>query len=68
MSTKITVPDVVAATDADWDTEYSDLVLSVKVVADLEEALEHIARHGSRHTEAICTDRKSTRLNSSHRT
>jgi glutamate-5-semialdehyde dehydrogenase len=44
-----------AARDADWDTEYSDLVLSVKVVADMEEALAHIARHGSRHTEAICT-------------
>ncbi|MEB3318037.1 MAG: glutamate-5-semialdehyde dehydrogenase [Cyanobacteriota bacterium] len=43
------------ASAADWDTEYSDLVLSVKVVADLEEALAHIARHGSRHTEAICT-------------
>ena len=45
----------VPASDADWDTEYSDLILSVKVVADLEEALAHIARHGSRHTEAICT-------------
>ncbi|MEB3259905.1 MAG: glutamate-5-semialdehyde dehydrogenase [Cyanobacteriota bacterium] len=44
-----------SASDADWDTEYSDLVLSVKVVADLEEALAHIGRHGSRHTEAICT-------------
>jgi glutamate-5-semialdehyde dehydrogenase len=44
-----------AASEADWDTEYSDLILSVKVVADLEEALAHIARHGSRHTEAICT-------------
>ena len=43
------------ATEADWDTEYSDLILSVKVVATLEEAMEHIARHGSRHTEAICT-------------
>jgi glutamate-5-semialdehyde dehydrogenase len=43
------------ASAADWDTEYSDLVLSVKVVADMEEALAHIARHGSRHTEAICT-------------
>ena len=45
-----------AASDADWDTEYSDLVLSVKVVTDLEEALAHIDRHGSRHTEAICTE------------
>jgi glutamate-5-semialdehyde dehydrogenase len=43
------------AAEADWDTEYSDLVLSVKVVADVDEALAHIARHGSRHTEAICT-------------
>ncbi len=43
------------ASDADWDTEYSDLILSVKVVGDLEEGLEHIARHGSRHTDAICT-------------
>ena len=44
-----------AATDDDWDSEYSDLILAVKVVADLEEALEHIRRHGSRHTDAICT-------------
>ncbi len=43
------------AMEADWDTEYSDLILSVKVVASLEEAMEHIGRHGSRHTEAICT-------------
>ncbi len=43
------------ATPDDWDTEYSDLILSVKVVADLEEALEHIRRHGSRHTDAIAT-------------
>jgi glutamate-5-semialdehyde dehydrogenase len=49
-----------AATEADWDTEYSDLILSVKVVADLEEALAHIARHGSRHTEAICTSDAAT--------
>jgi glutamate-5-semialdehyde dehydrogenase len=48
------------ASEADWDTEYSDLVLSVKVVTDLEEALEHIARHGSRHTEAICTTDAAT--------
>ena len=48
------------ATEADWDTEYSDLILSVKVVEDLEEALAHIARHGSRHTEAICTGDRAT--------
>jgi glutamate-5-semialdehyde dehydrogenase len=44
-----------AATGDDWSTEYSDLVLAVKVVADLDEALAHIARYGSRHTDAICT-------------
>jgi glutamate-5-semialdehyde dehydrogenase len=44
------------AGEDDWSREYSDLILSVKVVADLPEALRHIARHGSRHTEAICTD------------
>ena len=44
-----------AASEADWHTEYGDLILAIKVVADLEEALEHIRRHGSRHTDAICT-------------
>jgi glutamate-5-semialdehyde dehydrogenase len=43
------------ATDDDWSCEYSDLILAVKVVADLDEALEHIRSHGSRHTDAICT-------------
>jgi glutamate-5-semialdehyde dehydrogenase len=43
------------ATEEDWSTEYSDLILSVKVVDDLEAALAHIARYGSRHTDAICT-------------
>lgn len=44
-----------AATEDDWRTEYSDLILSVRVVDDLEAALAHIARYGSRHTDAICT-------------
>ena len=44
-----------AANDADWSTEYSDLILAVKVVSDLDGALEHIGRYGSRHTDAICT-------------
>ncbi|MEB3166243.1 MAG: glutamate-5-semialdehyde dehydrogenase [Cyanobacteriota bacterium] len=43
------------ASEADWSTEYSDLILSVKVVDDLEAALAHIARYGSRHTDAIAT-------------
>ena len=44
-----------AATDDDWRTEYSDLILAVKVVDTLDGALEHIGRYGSRHTDAICT-------------
>jgi glutamate-5-semialdehyde dehydrogenase len=43
------------ATEADWGTEYSDLILSVKLVHDLDEALAHIACYGSRHTDAICS-------------
>ncbi|WP_261353022.1 glutamate-5-semialdehyde dehydrogenase [Cyanobium sp. CH-040] len=44
-----------AASEDDWGTEYSDLILAVKVVPDLQAALEHIATYGSRHTDAICT-------------
>jgi glutamate-5-semialdehyde dehydrogenase len=42
-----------AATEADWTTEYGDLTLSVKVVLDLPEAIEHINQYGSHHTDAI---------------
>jgi glutamate-5-semialdehyde dehydrogenase len=44
------------ATEEDWATEYSDLVLSIRVVADLEEAIAHINTYGSGHTEAIVTE------------
>ena len=46
---------VVPATDDDWAAEYLDLILAVRVVDDLEQAVEHIARWGSDHTEAIVT-------------
>lgn len=49
------LPGASAATDADWDAEYLDLVLAVKVVDGIEDALAHIAAHGSLHTEAIAT-------------
>ena len=49
-------PAVVPATEKDWATEYSDLILSVKIVADAEEAIAHIERYGSRHTDAIVTE------------
>ncbi|MDF9391893.1 MULTISPECIES: glutamate-5-semialdehyde dehydrogenase [Methylococcus] len=50
------VPDCVPATDVDWDTEYLAPILAVRVVAGLDEAIEHIHRHGSGHTDAIVTE------------
>jgi glutamate-5-semialdehyde dehydrogenase len=47
------------ANDADWDTEYLDAILAIAVVDGVEGALRHIARHGSRHTEAIITEDKA---------
>jgi glutamate-5-semialdehyde dehydrogenase len=49
------VPAMVAAQDADWDTEYLDKILAVGVVDSIDAAIAHIARHGSGHTEAIVT-------------
>ena len=50
---------IAAADETDWETEYSDLILSVQQVASLGEALAHIERYGSRHTEAIiCSDER----------
>jgi glutamate-5-semialdehyde dehydrogenase len=43
------------ATDGDWGTEYNDLILAVKVVGSLQEAVDHINRFGSHHTDAIVT-------------
>jgi glutamate-5-semialdehyde dehydrogenase len=50
------VPDIKEATVKDWDTEYNDLILNVKTVVSMEEAMEHIAAHGSQHSEAIVTN------------
>ncbi|MGS0765152.1 glutamate-5-semialdehyde dehydrogenase [Syntrophomonas curvata] len=47
------VPRVKAAVPEDWDTEYLDLILAVKIVDDLEEAIQHINAHGTGHSEAI---------------
>lgn len=46
----------VPAIEADWATEYDDYILAVKVVAGIDEAMEHIARYGSGHSEAIVTN------------
>ncbi|BBU28352.1 gamma-glutamyl phosphate reductase [Burkholderia sp. THE68] len=47
---------LVDATEEDWSTEYLAPVLAIKVVGDLDEAIEHINRYGSHHTDAICTE------------
>ncbi len=49
------VPSIGAATAEDWDTEYLDLRLAIGVVDSLDDAVDHIARHGSGHSEAIVT-------------
>ena len=54
------VPALQAATADDWDEEYLDLTLAIKIVDDLEEALEHIAAHGTAHSEAIITENYAT--------
>jgi glutamate-5-semialdehyde dehydrogenase len=53
------VPQMKPATEEDWYTEYLDAILSVRVVAGLDEAMEHIATYGSQHTDAIITEDKA---------
>jgi glutamate-5-semialdehyde dehydrogenase len=53
--TRKLVPESVDATETDWTTEYNDLILSVRVVASLPEAMDHINQYGSQHSEAIVT-------------
>jgi glutamate-5-semialdehyde dehydrogenase len=48
-------PDIAEATEQDWYEEYLDLIVSVKVVADMNEAVSHIRTYGSEHTDAIVT-------------
>ncbi|MBD1922384.1 glutamate-5-semialdehyde dehydrogenase [Microcoleus sp. FACHB-831] len=54
------VENISAATDADWATEYSDLILAIKIVDSLDEAIAHINTYGSRHTDAIITENSTT--------
>ncbi len=48
-------PDLVSATDEDWSTEYNDYILSVKIVDGVYEAISHISRYSTKHSEAIIT-------------
>jgi glutamate-5-semialdehyde dehydrogenase len=57
--TRQIVPDIVAAREEDWDEEYLDLILAVRVVDSLEEAIEHINTHGTGHSEAIISENYS---------
>ena len=50
------VPEMKPATEADWATEYLDLVMAVRVVPDLDSAIAHVRRYGTGHTEAILTE------------
>lgn len=54
-ATRALVPQAVAAAEEDWPAEFLDLILAVRVVEGLEQAMEHIARYGSAHSEAIVT-------------
>ena len=58
--TRSVVPDTSEATEADWETEYLDTVVAVRVVTDFEQAVDHINTHGSHHTDSIVTENKAT--------
>ncbi|MDM8331300.1 glutamate-5-semialdehyde dehydrogenase [Limosilactobacillus pontis] len=54
--TRAIVPQIQAATTEDWDTEYNDLIMAVKVVDSLDDAIHHINHHSTHHSEVIITD------------
>ena len=53
------IPDINLATDKDWSTEYLSPKISIKIVKDIYEAIEHIDKFGTDHTEAIMTENKN---------
>ncbi|MGB6294943.1 MAG: glutamate-5-semialdehyde dehydrogenase, partial [Rivularia sp. (in: cyanobacteria)] len=55
-ATQSILSNIVPATEEDWETEYSDLILSIKIVDSLPEAITHINEYGSKHTDAIVTE------------
>ena len=52
------MPEITMATDADWETEYGEKTVSIKIVNDVDEAITHINKYGSHHTDAIITNDK----------
>lgn len=59
-STRAILPGIAAATEEDWSAEYLDLILSVKIVDSLEDAVSHINHYGSHHTDVIVTGDEET--------
>ncbi|NOZ42536.1 MAG: gamma-glutamyl-phosphate reductase, partial [Alphaproteobacteria bacterium] len=53
-------PSVAPASAEDWDTEYLDAILSIKIVDGVDGAIDHIAAHGSHHTDSIITENDAT--------
>jgi len=53
------IPEAEEATEADWSTEYLDLVINIRVVPDIDAAIDHITRYGTRHSEAIISQDKN---------
>ena len=58
--TRKILPDIAEATEEDWYTEYNDLILSIKIVDSVEEAIDHINHYGSHHTDGIITNNDET--------
>ncbi len=55
-ATRQVLPDIAAATDADWEAEYLDLILAIRVVGHVDEAIDHINTYGSHHSDAIVSE------------
>lgn len=54
------IMDLIPTTEEDWTTEYSDLILSIKIIDSLEIAINHINKYGSKHTDGIITENQET--------
>ena len=59
-ATRQVLTEIQAATESDWSTEYSDLILAIRVVDSVDAAIDHINTYGSRHTDAIATENQAT--------
>jgi len=54
------IHDIKPAAEEDWETEYNDLILSIKIVSNLDDAIDHINNYGSHHTDAIVTENRDS--------